>query len=471
MRLPLGWVAKTLTAARDVPDDLSIAGFSIDSRTLEQGDLFFAIHGSSRDGHGFVADALRKGAAAAVVRRRWDAPPETRGGLLLRVDEPAEALAELAAAARRRWGGTVVAVTGSNGKTTTKEACAACLAAVWKTAKTPGNLNNELGLPLSILRIPDGAEVAVLEMGMNHRGEIRKLARIAAPGYGVVTNVSAAHLGAFAAVEEVALAKRELIEELGPQGTAVLNADDPLVREFGSVHAGKTVTFGLDAPLVGRRPDFGAADLEEDPERGLSFRLTRRGRPLKTAAFTSQLRGRHNAANLLAAIAVAVELGAPPARLKEAIANLAPGSMRGVLRRFGGVRVIDDCYNSNPAAAEAMLGVLASSQAERRIAVLGEMRELGEHSAELHRRAGRAAAGVGVDLLCAVHGGAREILAGAIEAGMPPERTLFFEDPAAAGLALRSELREGDVVLVKGSRGVELERAIAAAFPGAQDAG
>ena len=378
MTMELSVIAAALGAGRDAAGARA-TGWSIDSRTIQEGDVFFAIAGPNHDGHDHVEAAFKKGAAAAIVRRAWNAPGGKPSGFVFRVDEPAEALGALACFARQRWAGQVVAVTGSNGKTTTKEITAALLGTKFRTSKTEGNLNNELGLPLSILRIADDAEAAVLEMGMNHAGEIRRMARIAIPDIGVVTNVSAAHVGHFASVDEVALAKRELIEELGLQAAAVLNADDARVRDFREQHAGPTATFGL-----GKEADFRADAVELGSELS-SFRLARKGKRGPGASFSTSLLGLHNILNITAALAVSGVMGLEPSKLRSAVAELASPKMRGRVYERNGFKILDDCYNSNPAAAKAMLDALSRLSGGRMVAVLGEMRELGAASAELHR--------------------------------------------------------------------------------------
>ena len=430
-----------------------VAGYSIDSRSLSPGEMFFAVR-AERDGHDFVAGAFEQGACAAVVALDWPAPPELAGKALLRVADPRQALADLARAQRRAWGGSLLAVTGSAGKTTFKDAAAAMLAAKYRTSRTAGNLNNDLGVPLTILRMAEDAEVAVVEMGMNHAGEIRGLARIAEPNIGVVTNVSHAHVGAFESVEGVALAKRELIEELGPRGTAVLNADDPRVRSFEEVHSGPVVTYSVAAPA-----DYQATDIEALPGGGSRFGLKREGRDTGLE-FQTRLPGAHNVSNIAGAIAAAAVLEIEPAELQTVVAELQPGNHRGQTRRLGGITVIDDCYNSNPAAVETMLRDLASRPAARRIAVLGEMRELGAASKDLHQRVGVAAAQAGLDSLVAVEGDAKWIAEAAAAAGMARAQVRFVKDAVAAGAALVELLADGDTVLLKGSRGVRLEKAL-----------
>jgi UDP-N-acetylmuramoyl-tripeptide--D-alanyl-D-alanine ligase len=369
-------------------------------------------------------------------------PPE------LVVGDTERALQDLAAWARQRWGGRVIGVTGSAGKTTTKDAIAHLLETELAVGKTNGNFNNHVGVPLSLLRLPDACRVGVIEMGMNHAGEIRRLAEIAKPDIAVVTNVGYAHVEFFDSIEGIAAAKRELIEGLAPDGVAVLNADDPRVAAFGAVHPGRSVTFGLSerSDVRGEDVQFGAA--------GSRFRAL-------GVDFESAMAGRHAVMNLLAAIAVARVFDIAPERLRQAVASFSAGNMRGERTVHRGIVIWNDCYNSNPEAAQSMLDVLVETPAARRIAVLGEMRELGLSSAELHHQlgqyAGQYAAGRGVDLLIGVRGAARVMVEAARQAGVEAE---FFENPAEAGERARQVARAGDAILFKGSRGVKMEQAL-----------
>jgi UDP-N-acetylmuramoyl-tripeptide--D-alanyl-D-alanine ligase len=339
-------------------------------------------------------------------------------------------------------------VTGSAGKTTTKDAIAHLLETELPTGKTTGNFNNHVGVPLSLLRLPDACRVGIIEIGMNHAGEIRRLAAIAKPTVGVVTNVGYAHVEFFDSIEGIAAAKRELIEGLPPDGVAVLNADDPRVSRFGEAHPGRSVTFGFSeaADVRAENVKYGAA--------GSRFRAL-------GVDFESALSGRHAVMNLLAAIAVAHVFGIAAERLRPAVASFTVGNMRGQRTLHQGIVIWNDCYNSNPEAAQAMLDVLVETPAVRRIAVLGEMLELGSSGAELHRQvgqyAGRYAAGRRVDLLIGVGGAARAMVEAARRAGVEAE---FFEDPAEAGDRARQVARSGDAVLFKGSRGVKVEKAL-----------
>lgn len=420
--------------------DARVTGWSIDSRAVAPGDLFFALRGPNHDGNAYVDEVLRKGAVGAVAN-------ELRPGPVLVVPDTLAALQETATWALGRWGGEVVGVTGSAGKTSTKDVIAALLAAGMAAGKTIGNFNNNIGVPLSILRLPGAARVAVLEMGMNHAGEIRELCAIAKPRIGVVTNVGHAHVENFDSIEGVAAAKRELIESLPPGGIAVLNADDPLVSRFACVHAGRTITFGLNPGA-----DFRAEDVQLT-DRGMSFRV-------EGTQFESELLGRHSVLNILAGLAVASIYGIRLAQLTEAVKELAAPSMRGQRLVHEGMTILNDCYNSNPDAARAMLDVLRETPARRRIAVLGEMLELGRWSESLHRDVGSYAAKSGIDVLVGIRGEACHLVDAARQAGLAVDAAFFFPSAEEAGDYLRGIARAGDVILFKGSRGTHVEHAL-----------
>ncbi|MBZ5623563.1 MAG: UDP-N-acetylmuramoyl-tripeptide--D-alanyl-D-alanine ligase [Acidobacteriia bacterium] len=446
MTLNLQEVARAMTAEGEALP-VKVTGWSVDTRTQNPGDLYFALRGPNHDGHDFVAAALEKGAVGAVVEKLPENAGRSGGPPYLLVRDTSQALQELGAWARQRWGGQVVGVTGSAGKTTTKDAIAHLLETELQVGKTVGNFNNHVGVPLSILRLPDECRVGVLELGMNHAGEIRELAAIARPEIGVVTNVGYAHVEFFDSIDGVAAAKRELIEGLPPDGVAVLNADDPRVLRFRDAHPGRAVTFGF-SECAGVRAE--AVDFRAE---GTRFRAL-------GIDFETGLTGRHAVLNLLAAIAVAQVFGVSPERLREPVRTFTIGKMRGERLEHNGVVVWNDCYNSNPEAAEAMIDVLAKTPAERRIAVLGEMLELGHAAEELHRELGRYAAEHGVDALIGVRGTARSMVSEAIAAGLPESAAWFFEEPADAGDFVRRWARPGDAVLFKGSRGVRVERAL-----------
>jgi UDP-N-acetylmuramoyl-tripeptide--D-alanyl-D-alanine ligase len=417
-----------------------VTGWSIDSRTVAPGDLFFALRGPNHDGNAYVEEVLRKGAVAAVANER-------KPGQVLVVPDTLEALQSTAIWALKQWGGEVIGITGSAGKTSTKDVIASMLAATMPVGKTIGNLNNHVGVPLSILRLPSASRVAVLEMGMNHAGEIRALCAIAKPRIGVVTNVGHAHMEAFDSIDGVAAAKRELIEALPSDGVAVLNADDALVSKFGEVHRGRTVTFGIDSPADVR------AEHVQLTDHGVNFTVD-------GVAFESALMGRHSVSNILAGIAVASLYGIRPAQLVEVVKDLAASSMRGQRLERDGVVILNDCYNSNPDAARVMIDVLRETPAKRRIAVLGEMLELGRWSESLHRDVGSYVAKSGIDVLVGIRGEACHLVDAARQAGLAVDAAFFFPDAEAAGENLRRIAQPGDVILLKGSRGTHVEHAL-----------
>lgn len=439
-----------------------VQGYSIDSRTIQPGELFFAIRGEKYDAHDFVSAAFDRGARAAVVAEsqapRWLslAPGSGRPHVtLVMVDDPLAALQRLASAVRRHWGRRVIGITGSAGKTTTKEAVAEVLGARFQVLKSQGNLNNGFGLPLQLLKIEPSHEIAVIEMGMSHAGEIAALARIASPDWGVVTNVGNAHSGNFAdGIAGVARAKYELVESLPSSGVAFLNYDDPYVSQFGRGFAGQSVYFGSGACANPR-----SMEIEELGAEGSRFVVAYEGERQPAAV---KLVGRHNVQNAMAAIAVGLRAGVPLAESITAVARLRPAGKRGEILRVRGASIINDCYNSNPEALRSMITALMAMPAERHIVVAGEMLELGAGSADLHRQCGEFAAAAGADVVVGVRGGARELVEGAREAGASG---LFLSSPEDAGLWLRDELRQGDAVLLKASRGVGLERALAELQP------
>lgn len=421
--------------------DAAVAGASIDSRTIRPGELFFALRGE-RDGHQFVDQALAAGAAAAVVAMASG----RRGPRIIAVDEPQSALQHLGAEARRRWGKRVVCITGSAGKTTTKEMIAAVLATRHHVVKSEGNLNNHLGLPLSLLRLDDAHDVGVFELAMSHAGEIAELARWAKPDVGVVTCVAPVHLEYFASVTAIAAAKYELIQALDSAvGVAVLNADDPLVSKFA--FGGRTLTYGIE-----KSASFEARDLRQDHRETFEACGTR---------FAVHLPGRHNVLNALAALAVASLFDIPPAAAAAALEAFRPAKMRGERLEWNGAVIINDCYNSNPQAALSMLEWLRQAPAKgNRLAVLGEMLELGPAGPDLHRQVGTAAARC-ASRLVGVRGLAKQLVEGASAAGMAPAVCRFVETPDEAADLVAAWLRPGDIALFKASRGVRLERAIA----------
>jgi UDP-N-acetylmuramoyl-tripeptide--D-alanyl-D-alanine ligase len=429
----------------------SATGYSIDSRTLESGDLFFAIHGERFDGHDFVAAARERGAVAAVVaRQRFSSlqfPPEQA---LILVEDTLAALQQLAYAVRRHWGRRVVGITGSAGKTTTKEAVAAVLGVGYSVLKSRGNLNNNYGLPLQLLRLEPTHDIAVIEMGMNHAGEIAALAHIAAPDWGVVTNVGRAHIENFPdGIAGIARAKYELIQSLPPDGIAFLNCDDPYVSQFGRDFHGRVIHFGR-GPCANLRVDH-IDNLGPD---GMRIAVHAEG---QQATLHLHLLGEHNVTNILAALAVGIAAEIPLDMAARALESLQPEDKRGEVLTWHGATIINDSYNSNPEALKAMIATLAGMPAQRRILVAGEMLEMGKESPALHAACGKAAAEAGVNLVLGVRGAAASLVDAARKAKID---AIYMETPEEAGEWLRANLRQGDAVLLKASRGVRLERAV-----------
>jgi UDP-N-acetylmuramoyl-tripeptide--D-alanyl-D-alanine ligase len=436
-----------------------VAGVSIDSRTLRAGELFIAIHGPRHDGHDHVAGALASGAIAAVVAEAEIARySEDVRGRCIAVADTFEALKQLARAVRQAWGGKIVGVTGSVGKTTTKEILAALLGSKLRVLKSEGNFNNEYGLPLTLFRLNETHQAAVLEMGMSRRGELSRLAAIARPDVGVVTRVAPAHLEFFDSVDEIALAKRELIEGLnGRDSVAVLNADDSRVAAFASHAPGRVVTYGIEHPA-----DFRAENIEDRGALGSAFVLAAGANRVR---FETALAGRHVIANALAVLAAASVWGIGAGEAQDILRNLRAPAMRGELLRFAnGAALINDSYNSSPAALHAMIDVLAATpNYRRRILAVGEMRELGPESSQLHREAGSFAAKTGrIDWVIGVEGDAAQIVEGAVSGGLSKLQTRFFPSSEDAAKFLSEFVTEGDLLLVKGSRGVKMERIVEA---------
>jgi UDP-N-acetylmuramoyl-tripeptide--D-alanyl-D-alanine ligase len=382
--------------------DQRIERWSIDTRSIASGDLFVAVRGDRFDGHDFVAAALAAGAAGAVVTATPALPEAGKAGpapLLIEVADTTKALQDGAREVRRRSGATVVAITGSAGKTTTKELTAEFLAAKYTVFRNRGNLNNHIGLPLSLLELRSRPDVAVVELGMNHAGEIRTLVGIAEPEIRVWTNVGDAHAGFFASADAIADTKAEILERARPDDLLVASADDARVRARIGRFAGRILTFGISDEA-----DYRASAVTHRGLDGMAATMTT---PQGEAHLETRLLGTGNLLNLLAAAAVAGEMGVPLSAIVERAATMAPAARRGELLRLpGGITLIDDSYNSSPAALKKSLETVeASTGSARKIAVLGEMLELGAHADRLHAECGRAAAAAGLDLLIAVGGG------------------------------------------------------------------
>ena len=429
----------------------------IDSRQVMPGDCFFAIKGERLDGHDFVEAALESGASAAVCSR----PPDLETGafedrIFLQVADTTLALQELAAELRRQWGRSLVGVTGSMGKTTTRTFTARLLESAYQVLQSPANFNNAFGVPLSLLLLEERHDLAVLELGMNHAGEIRRLARICRPDLAVITNVAPVHLEFFSSVDEIARAKGEILEDLPPAGIFVYNADDHRVAALASAFGGRKVSFSLE-----READVQVTDVQAAGSNSTRFRLrTGWGESNCQVAFV----GRHHLYNLAAAVAATRALGLTREQIEGAIPSLSTLPMRGKVRLLEmsdsrRIRVMDDSYNSNPEAVRMVLEAVGQSAGGgRRILALGEMLELGPESAYWHRRVGGIAARIEPQLLAVVGAGARPVLEGAREAGLADARTLYFGTSEEAAEYLSGFVRSGDFLLIKGSRGVGMDR-------------
>jgi len=448
MKLPLSRIAEFLFASGEFERDAMVLGYSIDSRTIQAGQLFFAVKGDRFDGHDFVSQAIAGGAVAAVVGQKQLGQFSAKSGLMA-VDDPLRALQTLGTAVRQIWGKSLVGITGSTGKTTTKEAISHVLSHRFRVLKSQGNFNNHFGLPLMLLKLEPEHDIAVIEMGMSHAGEIAALAKIAQPEIGVVTNVAPVHLEFFDSIAEIARAKYELVQSLPAGGTAILNSDDEYVSQFGRDFHGKVVLYGTD-----NRADVRAENIENRGDLGSRFDVVARDRRRNAVV---PLIGIHNVYNALAAMAVGLDRGMSLEETVDAIASLSPADKRGQVVQLGNIKVINDCYNSNPKALDAMVDALAAMPAKRRIVVAGEMLELGPTAAELHNRSGTHMADRKIDVLLGVRGLAAETVKAASAHGVKAQ---FFATPEEAGEWLAREGRDGDLVLLKASRGVKLEKAL-----------
>ena len=441
----MGWVAAAVGGTLVGADaDVAVGEVVTDSRLVKAGDLFVALKGPRFNGEHFVQDALAKGAAAISAG-------EAIGGPVITVRDTLQALQDLAHSIRRAVATRVVAITGSAGKTTTKESIAALLSGRLRVVKNKGNLNNHIGLPLSLMQLRAAPDVAVMELGMNHAGEISTLVAIAEPDVRVWTNVGDAHLGFFASPDAIADAKAEILEGAQPTDVLVCNADDERIVRRVRQFAGRVVTFGEAADATVRATTI--ADL------GLAGMRAHIVTPAGSADVATALLGRGNLANITAAIAVALEFGVPLDDAVERTRLLRPADRRGAVHELRGhVTLVDDSYNSSPSALKGALAVLRHETSRRKVAVLGEMLELGAHSAALHESCGKAAAAAGLDLLLTVGSApARAMADAAMAGGMPEGAVRYFEQSRDAAEALAAQLRDGDVVLVKGSRGIRTD--------------
>jgi UDP-N-acetylmuramoyl-tripeptide--D-alanyl-D-alanine ligase len=465
IRLTAAWVTAALADVRGTlasgDETREFGGVSIDTRTLAPGELFIAVRGDRFDGADFALAAIAAGAGGVMVPRERgpacrasasaDHRPDTA---VIEVDDATVGLQHLARAVRRESGTTVVAITGSAGKTTTKEVTSEFLSTRYRVVRNHGNFNNHIGLPLSLIELRQRPEIAVVELGMNHPGEISTLVAVAEPQVRVWTNVADAHMGFFASLDAIADAKAEILEGATASSLLVANADDERIAARIGRFAGRVVTFG-------RAPE---ADVRASAivERGVAGTSARVSTPRGHFDVTTPLVGLGHLANVLAATAVAVEFDVPLALIAETAATLRPAARRGeVVRLAGGVTVIDDSYNANPTATRYALDVLARSQTARRIAVLGEMLELGDHALALHETVGRAVPRAGVAVLLTVGGApAAALAAAAVAAGMAAADVRHFATSEEAAEAAVAIVGDGDLVLVKGSRGIRTDRVV-----------
>jgi len=435
-------------------DDL-LTGASIDSRAVAAGELFVAIVGPNHDAHGFLEGAAELGAGGLLIERGRDLPTEITADLpIIAVDDTTHGLGRLAHGHRKGFTGPVVAITGSNAKTTTKEMCAAILSVAAPCGRTLGNLNNHYGLPLTLLRRESDDASMVVEMGMNHRGEIAELVAIAQPTVGLITNVGSAHIEHLGSREEIALEKGDLVAGLTADAIAVLNADDSFVAAQAERTVARVLRFGC-----GPGVDLCAENPVRNGDCHWQFDLaTPSGRVAVEIAGLGETTWR----NALAAAAGAFAAGASPDQIAEGL-----GHHEGVAGRLehsllaSGAMVIDDSYNANPQSLEVALQLLADlATSGRSFAVIGDMGELGDLAPEAHQRVGAIAAELGIDFLCLMGALAEEIRAGAIAAGMDSRRIEIFRDAESLGDQLQPQLKQGDYVVVKGSRAMKMERVV-----------
>jgi len=437
--------------------NILLSGISIDTRTLRPSDLFFAIRGERNDGHDHIYAALQKGACGAVVDSRYEIPADYPANkLLLRVQDTHHALRNLAADVRSHWRGSLIGITGSMGKTTTKEFMTQILQTEFSVYRSPGNFNNLFGLPLAIFGLSPEDHIGIFEMGMSAPGEIAEMCRIAMPEAGVITNVAPVHLQFFDSVEDIARAKGELADGLAPGGTLVYNADDPLVAGIAQNFSGDKVSFGLSPAAEVRAEEIEIAGLNET-----RFRLVCEGAAWRASL---PLCGAHYVMNALPGIAMARRYTIEIEQIVESLRHLRQAHMRGQILHFReGFTVIDDSYNSNPRALMQMIDTLARiPRYSRRILIAGEMLELGPQSEALHRECGLRAAQAGIDIVVGVQGAAREIARAAVDDGIPGAQVHFFTEVDPATDFIYRKVQPGDLVLIKGSRGVHLEKMVQA---------
>ena len=433
---------------------------SIDSRTIGKDELFIAIKGKNFDGHEFVVQALMKGAGGAVIsdrgliKRKFFHGVESNLHTIIEVKDTLKALHEIANYHRRRLKIPVVAITGSNGKSTTKEMSASVAGVRFNVLKNEGNLNNQFGLPLTLLKMNDSHQVAILEMGMNEKGEIEKLSQIAEPDIGIITNIGMAHLEKLGSIENIRDAKGELIRRIGENGTAILNSDDRLAMELKKWFKGKVITFGINS-----LSDITAVDIKKNKDIGYQFILKMDG---KDTVINLSCLGYHNIYNALSAAAVGKSLGIDINDIKKGIESFKPLPMR--MEQFmidRDITFINDAYNANPSSMEAAIKEFSIADFPgEKFLVVGDMLELGEASEEGHRHIGRLVASESIDCLITVGTESKFIFYEAVLSGMPRGRVYHCENFDEVAFILDDELKSGDCVMIKGSRGMKMENVV-----------
>jgi UDP-N-acetylmuramoyl-tripeptide--D-alanyl-D-alanine ligase len=439
-----------------------IRWISMDSRSIRPGDLFLAMKGDCFDGHDFVGVALSRGAVGAIVHDAYPVsslavkPTSKRAvPFILGVRDPLFAYQQLATHHRSRFDIPVVAVTGSNGKTTTKEMVASVMAHRWKVLKTEGNLNNRIGVPQTLFRLNGRHEGAVIEMGVDQVGQTTRLCEMARPTIGVITNIGPDHLEFFGSMEGSAQSKAELLDLLPSEGTAVLNADDPYYDYLAARARCHVMSFGLSS-----KADVRAMDVKSDGRNGSIFRLLFPGKVRHTIVHI-HVQGTHNISNALAAAAVGAVLGLPGAVIAQGLSRFRPAAMRSQVFVSHGITIINDCYNANPASMKAAVQLLAQrGEGRKKIAVLGDMLELGADTVSLHREVGAFVAQHGIDQLIACGTLGRSLAEGAERAGFDQDKIVLAPDAQAAAAAVKEIVKPGDVVLAKASRGMKLEQVV-----------
>ncbi|RJX17575.1 MAG: UDP-N-acetylmuramoyl-tripeptide--D-alanyl-D-alanine ligase [Ammonifex sp.] len=455
--LTVGEVAAALGAPlRQGNPEQQVKAVSTDSRDLAPGALFFALPGERYDGHRFVNDALAGGAVGAVVSQ--SIPVEFPGAAIVTVPDVLAALGGLARYVRRKAEVFLIGVTGSTGKTTTKDIISSVLGVRYRVLATQGNLNNEIGVPLTLLGLEPHHRVAVIEMAMRGAGEIAALARIASPDAAVITNIGETHLERLGSVKAIAQAKGEILDYVPSEGFAVLHNESPFIREEAGRCRGRVIFFGTGEGAVLRLVDYtpvdGGSRFKVDPDDGGDYHVS--------------APGRHNALNAVAAIAVARELGMVPQEIRQGLRQVRLSGMRLEIKECGSLTVINDAYNANPASMLAAFTVLNEvAKNRRRVGILGNMLELGERAAEAHRDVGKAAAGC-MDVLVAVGDLAQGIIEGAVTAGFPSGKAFACDDSLMVGPVLKKILRGNEVILVKASRGMHLEAVVDALCAGGE---